>query len=151
MLLSTIFKAIESYRKYLYLAIGVIFLILFSYVVKVKRDLETLEVKYKSVSTEKEQLKSQLDREKQLNTELLQVQTSYIKESMKASSEMISILKGLEKDEDTVLKEYDVKPSDYTAQEKPWEKKISQHRISTIWQSYCIQHPEHEKCKKENK
>ncbi len=46
-----------------------------------------------------------------------------------------------------MLKEYDVKPSDYTAQEKPWEKRISQSRISSIWQSYCLQHPNHEKCK----
>ena len=151
MLLSTIFKAVESYRKYLYLGMGIIFFLLFSYTVKINRELKILEVKYESTLNEKDQLKNQLDREKQLNTELLQVQTSYIKESMKASNEMISILKGLEKDEDTVLKEYDVKPSDYTAQDKPWEKKISQHRISTIWQSYCIQHPEHEKCKKENK
>ena len=147
MLLSTIFKTVESYRKYLYL-ISVVLVLGLMVTVKLQSNrLQTVTLEKEDAVKEVSQLKTQLEREKQLNDDLMKVHSAFVQESAKVNSEMIALLKGSEKEEESVLKEYDVKPSDYTAQEKPWEKRISQSRISSIWQSYCLQHPNHEKCK----
>jgi hypothetical protein len=147
MLLSTIFKTVESYRKYLYLILAVLVLGLMVTVKLQSNQLQTITLEKENAAKEASQLKTQLEREKQLNDDLMKVHSAFVQESAKVNSEMMALLKGSEKEEESVLKEYDVKPSDYTAQEKPWEKRISQSRISTIWQSYCLQHPNHEKCK----
>ena len=147
MLLSTIFKTVESYRKYLYLILAVLVLGLMVTVKLQSNQLQTVTLEKENAAKEVSQLKTQLEREKQLNDDLMKVHSAFVQESAKVNSEMMALLKGSEKDEESVLKEYDVKPSDYTAQEKPWEKRISQSRISSIWQSYCLQHPNHEKCK----
>lgn len=147
MLLSTIFKTVESYRKYLYLILAVLVLGLMVTVKLQSNRLQTITLEKEDAVKEASQLKTQLEREKQLNDDLMKVHSAFVQESAKVNSEMIALLKSSEKEEESVLKEYDVKPSDYTAQEKPWEKRISQSRISSIWQSYCLQHPNHEKCK----
>lgn len=147
MLLSTIFKTVESYRKYLYLILAVLVLGLMVTVKLQSNQLQTVTLEKENAAKEASQLKTQLEREKQLNDDLVKVHSAFVQESAKVNSEMIALLKSSEKEEESVLKEYDVKPSDYTAQEKPWEKRISQSRISSIWQSYCLQHPNHEKCK----
>lgn len=147
MLLSTIFKTVESYRKYLYLILAVLVLGLMVTVKLQSNRLQTVTLEKEDAVKEASQLKTQLEREKQLNDDLMKVHSAFVQESAKVNSEMMALLKGSEKEEESVLKEYDVKPSDYTAQEKPWEKRISQSRISSIWQSYCLQHPNHEKCK----
>lgn len=147
MLLSTIFKTVESYRKYLYLILAVLVLGLMVTVKLQSNRLQTITLEKENAVKEVSQLKTQLEREKQLNDDLMKVHSAFVQESAKVNSEMIALLKSSEKEEESVLKEYDVKPSDYTAQEKPWEKRISQSRISSIWQSYCLQHPNHEKCK----
>jgi hypothetical protein len=147
MLLSTIFKTVESYRKYLYLILAVLVLGLMVTVKLQSNRLQTITLEKEDAVKEVSQLKTQLEREKQLNDDLMKVHSTFVQESAKVNSEMIALLKSSEKEEESVLKEYDVKPSDYTAQEKPWEKRISQSRISSIWQSYCLQHPNHEKCK----
>ena len=147
MLLSMIFKTVESYRKYLYLILAMLVLGLMVTVKLQSNRLQTITLEKEDAVKEASQLKTQLEREKQLNDDLMKVHSAFVQESAKVNSEMIALLKGSEKEEESVLKEYDVKPSDYTAQEKPWEKRISQSRISSIWQSYCLQHPNHEKCK----
>jgi hypothetical protein len=147
MLLSTIFKTVESYRKYLYLILAVLVLGLMVTAKLQSNQLQTVTLEKEDAVKEASQLKTQLEREKQLNDDLMKVHSAFVQESAKVNSEMMALLKGSEKEEESVLKEYDVKPSDYTAQEKPWEKRISQSRISSIWQSYCLQHPNHEKCK----
>lgn len=147
MLLSTIFKTVESYRKYLYLILAVLILGLMVTVKLQNNQLQTITLEKEDAVKEVSQLKTQLEREKQLNDDLMKVHSAFVQESAKVNSEMMALLKSSEKEEESVLKEYDVKPSDYTAQEKPWEKRISQSRISSIWQSYCLQHPNHEKCK----
>lgn len=147
MLLSTIFKTVESYRKYLYLILAVLVLGLMVTVKLQSNRLQTVTLEKEDAVKEVSQLKTQLEREKQLNDDLMKVHSAFVQESAKVNSEMMALLKSSEKEEESVLKEYDVKPSDYTAQEKPWEKRISQSRISSIWQSYCLQHPNHEKCK----
>ena len=147
MLLSTIFKTVESYRKYLYLILAVLVLGLMVTVKLQSNQLQTVTLEKENAAKEASQLKTQLEREKQLNDDLMKVHSAFVQESAKVNSEMMALLKGSEKEEESVLKEYDVKPSDYTTQEKPWEKRISQSRISSIWQSYCLQHPNHEKCK----
>lgn len=147
MLLSTIFKTVESYRKYLYLILAVLVLGLMVTVKLQSNQLQTVTLEKENAAKEASQLKTQLEREKQLNDDLMKVHSAFVQESAKVNSEMMALLKSNEKEEESVLKEYDVKPSDYTVQEKPWEKRISQSRISSIWQSYCLQHPNHEKCK----
>nr|DAF07970.1 MAG TPA: Protein of unknown function (DUF2570) [Caudoviricetes sp.] len=147
MLLSTIFKTVESYRKYLYLILAALVLGLMVTVKLQSNRLQTITLEKEDAVKEASQLKTQLEREKQLNDDLMKVHSAFVQESAKVNSEMIALLKSSEKEEESVLKEYDVKPSDYTAQEKPWEKRISQSRISSIWQNYCLQHPNHEKCK----